>query len=90
MRRCHIIVKGLVQGVCFRYYTQAQAQRLGLNGWVRNRPDGAVEIMAEGDTASIDKLTEWSKSGPPQAEVAELISEDMKYTGELIGFDITY
>ena len=90
MKRCHIIVKGMVQGVCFRYYTQAQAQRLGLNGWVRNRSDGSVEIMAEGDSASIDKLIEWSKFGPPQAEVTEMISEDLKYTGEFKGFDITY
>ncbi len=90
MKRTHIIVKGMVQGVCFRYYTQIQAQKLGLYGWVRNRYDGSVEILAEGDSASIEKLKEWSKSGPPQADVTDLILEDMAYTGEFNSFEVTH
>ncbi len=49
MKKCvHIFVHGLVQGVCFRAYTEKQATNLNLTGWVRNRRDGRVEIMAEG------------------------------------------
>ncbi|PIW02177.1 MAG: acylphosphatase, partial [Deltaproteobacteria bacterium CG17_big_fil_post_rev_8_21_14_2_50_51_6] len=49
--------------------TRRQAQALGLKGWVRNRPDGSVEVLAEGPAHAADKLIEWSHQGPPAARV---------------------
>jgi acylphosphatase len=55
-KRIRAVVQGRVQGVFFRAYTQEEAQRLGLVGWVRNRPDGTVEAVAEGEAERIDQL----------------------------------
>lgn len=65
-------VHGRVQGVYFRASTQDQARRLGVQGWVRNRSDGTVELVAEGPQASLEALLAWARRGPPMAEVAEL------------------
>ena len=65
----HIIVHGRVQGVFYRASTQAVAQELHLAGWVRNRDDGSVEIHAEGDKATIERLIEWCRKGPPAATI---------------------
>lgn len=67
-----VIVRGLVQGVNFRSATQAQARRLGLSGWVRNRPDGAVEVLAEGPRGKLDQLLVFLHHGPRAASVAEV------------------
>ena len=68
-RRVQVVVKGRVQGVFFRASTLERAQELGLRGWVRNRPDGAVELVAEGDEASVANLVAWCHQGPPSARV---------------------
>ena len=52
-KRAHVIVEGRVQGVFFRAYTSDEAKKLGLAGWVRNRPEGSVEAIIEGDAASV-------------------------------------
>ena len=67
-----IIVSGRVQGVCFRVWTQEQARALGLSGWVRNRRDGSVEILACGDEAALDDLAALCRQGPPAARVVEV------------------
>jgi acylphosphatase len=67
--RIHAIVHGRVQGVNFRHYTAKEAGRLGLRGWVRNLPDGTVEVEAEGDTAALDTFLSWLHHGPPSARV---------------------
>jgi acylphosphatase len=67
--RLSAIVHGLVQGVNFRYYTQREARRLGLRGYVRNRGDGTVEVVAEGQRRSVEQLYAWLHSGPPMADV---------------------
>lgn len=69
MVRLNAIVHGLVQGVNFRYYTQRQARRLGLRGYVRNRGDGTVEVVAEGPRHAVEEFYAWLHSGPPMAEV---------------------
>lgn len=71
----HCFVTGRVQGVCFRMYTQQQAENNGLTGWVRNLPDGRVELMAFGDEQQLDKLNHWLKSGPGMAQVTDLKCE---------------
>jgi acylphosphatase len=55
-KRAHVIVEGRVQGVFFRAYTSDEAKKLGLTGWVRNRPDGTVEALVEGDADSVVNL----------------------------------
>lgn len=65
-----IIITGRVQGVGFRYHTQRTAQALGLKGWVRNRPDGAVEVWAEGEESALEGLLDWLRHGPPTARVS--------------------
>ena len=61
----HIVVHGSVQGVFFRASTQSQASEHSLTGWVRNLPDGTVEIHAEGEKESLDRFIEWCRQGPP-------------------------
>ena len=63
----HAVVHGRVQGVNFRAATQSQAQRLGLVGWVRNRDDGSVELVAEGPRVALDRLVKYLHQGPPAA-----------------------
>ena len=62
-------VTGRVQGVSFRYYTEQQARRLGVTGWVRNEPDGSVAVHAEGPEDAVDALVDWCRAGPPMARV---------------------
>jgi acylphosphatase len=65
----HVVVEGLVQGVSFRWHTRRTAQELNLQGWVRNRRDGSVEVMAAGEAKHVDQLVEWLHQGPPSARV---------------------
>jgi acylphosphatase len=71
--RCH--VAGLVQGVFFRASTREQAQTLGLTGYARNLPDGRVEVLACGSAASIARLKDWLRVGPPGARVSGVACE---------------
>ncbi|MBZ0271313.1 acylphosphatase [bacterium] len=65
----HVVVTGLVQGVFFRASAKAKARELGLSGWCRNRPDGAVELVVEGERARVEKMIAWCRQGPPSARV---------------------
>jgi acylphosphatase len=90
LRRGHFIVAGRVQGVCFRMYAREKAERLGLTGWVRNCPDGTVEITAEGESAALREFRAWCAHGPPYARVAAVDVEVVEPTGEFDGFGIAY
>jgi acylphosphatase len=68
----HAIVHGRVQGVFFRDSTRREATGLGLGGWVRNLPDGTVEVYAEGDRAGLDRLHAWLYRGPEAARVTRV------------------
>jgi len=68
----HAIVRGLVQGVSFRYYTAQTARQLSLAGYVRNLPDGTVEVLAEGEEGSLDEFAGWLEHGPRLARVTEV------------------
>ncbi|MBE7382413.1 MAG: acylphosphatase [Leptolyngbya sp. SIO1E4] len=88
MERIRIIVRGLVQGVGYRYNTLAKASQLGLTGYVKNLPDGTVEIVAEGPSPSLNQLLDWARQGPPAAEVQQV---DVTYdtaNGEFGNFSI--
>lgn len=68
----HLLISGRVQGVGFRYFTQKNASALGLKGWVKNLPDGRVEVMAEGPNEKVDELIKKCKQGPPSSYVKDL------------------
>lgn len=75
MNSCrHFLVSGRVQGVFFRAATQATAHRLGLTGWVRNLPDGRVELVACGAEEKLKQLEAWLWQGPPHARVEQVVS----------------
>ncbi|MFC2142831.1 acylphosphatase [Candidatus Aenigmatarchaeota archaeon] len=75
MKRAHMIVKGSVQGVSFRSFTHSVANNLSINGWVKNLPQGAVEIIAEGDDDKIEKFISEIKQGPSASQVDDVIIE---------------
>ena len=74
----HLRIRGIVQGVGFRYSTCREARRLGLRGWVRNCADGSVEVLAVGDDAQLDALEDWCRRGPPGARVEAIESSPMR------------
>jgi len=65
-------VEGRVQGVCFRHYTQQTANRLGINGWVRNCSDGAVEALIHGPDEAVKQMVAWLRHGPSSAVVSRI------------------
>ena len=83
----HCFVTGRVQGVCFRMFTQRQAEINDLTGWVRNLPDGRVEVMAFGNEQQLDKLNNWLKSGPSMAQVTDLKCEVIDFQ-DFDGFSV--
>ncbi len=87
IKRVHIVVTGQVQGVGFRYSTLAWGKSLGLKGWVTNRIDGSVEIVAEGEQNAIEKLIAKIKSDSP-GTVSKCIVEPEIPTGEFFGFEM--
>lgn len=88
--RVHMIIEGRVQGVWFRESARRQAQSLGVNGWVRNRPDGTVEAVAEGPDAPVQAFVSWCHSGPPAARVDQVRKTPEEYQGEFDTFEVTY
>ncbi|WP_308465593.1 acylphosphatase [Rathayibacter soli] len=77
MIRRRVLVHGRVQGVGFRYSCAIEAQAHNVGGWVRNRPDGAVEALFEGAETDVAALVEWMRTGPPWAHVraVEVVEE---------------
>jgi len=86
----HAVVHGRVQGVNFRAATQREAQRLRLAGWVRNRPDGSVEVLAEGPRAALDQLAAYLHSGPPAAAVSGVTAKWLAGAGAGPGFEVRW
>jgi len=72
LKRARVIVQGSVQGVFFRAETRDRARSLGLAGWVRNAPDGAVEAVFEGEDDRVESMVEWCRRGPAGARVEEV------------------
>lgn len=84
--RARLLVSGRVQGVGFRWSTVDQARRLGVRGWVRNRPDGRVEAEVEGERRDVEALVAWCRRGPPAAEVDDVEVGFAPHVGDLDGF----
>jgi acylphosphatase len=77
----HAVVRGLVQGVAFRWSTKTRARELGVAGWVRNLPDGSVEVWAEGPAVAVEDLVRWLGHGPPSARVEAVEVSDETPSG---------
>lgn len=86
--RLHALVSGLVQGVWFRQSTAEEAHRLGVKGWVRNLPNGRVEILAEGARDALEALAIWARTGPPLAGVDEVETHWEEPTGDFRDFKV--
>lgn len=88
LRRIRVTVAGRVQGVFFRAATQEKARSLGLAGWVRNLPDGRVELLAEGTNDVVGELLAWCRVGPKLARVDRCEVSEEQPTGDLVGFNV--
>jgi len=88
MKKVHIIISGYVQGVCFRYFTKIEARKLGLKGFVKNLPNGDVEVTAEGNKKEINELINFCRKGPALSGVANLKIEYEKFKGEFNDFTV--
>lgn len=87
--RAHVLIRGRVQGVAFRWETRRVAEVHRLTGWVRNLPDGRVEAVFEGDRKEVEAVINWCRQGPPVARVEDLNVQWEAVTGEHTGFGIT-
>ncbi|MEX2131143.1 MAG: acylphosphatase [Pseudohongiellaceae bacterium] len=87
IKSLHGFVNGYVQGVFFRVETQHMAQQLGLRGWVRNTPDGNVELLIHGSTASLAEMRLWLHHGPARARVISVELQTVEFDVP-VGFEI--
>jgi len=81
----HLRISGRVQGVGFRHYTQREARRRGISGWVRNRNDGTVEAVFHGAREDVERMVRWAQHGPPSATVTDV--QVTRAEGEYDGFE---
>ncbi|MGA2411373.1 MAG: acylphosphatase [Candidatus Binataceae bacterium] len=86
--RLRLTICGRVQGVFFRGSAAREAQKLGVTGYARNRADGTVEIVAEGQRAALKQFAVWARQGPPQAHIDNVIEEWSEARRELDRFRI--
>lgn len=87
-KRIQLVVRGRVQGVYFRASAQREARQLGLTGWVKNRKDGAVEVVCEGEEDQVKDFLAWAQTGPSTARVDKVETRWRSYTGEFPDFRI--
>jgi acylphosphatase len=88
--RARVIVEGRVQGVFFRHHTEEMAFNLDIKGWVKNRRDGSVEALFEGDKKNVDQIIQWCHRGPSEARVTKVHTTWENYTGEFDDFSVRY
>lgn len=88
--RVRILVSGRVQGVGFRYAAVREGRRLNLRGWVRNMPDGRVEVVAEGPENAVQKMVTWCHAGPPAALVTAVQHARIEMNEHLEGFGVRW
>jgi len=86
--RVHAVITGRVQGVGFRYFVLRSAKQLGLVGWVRNRTDGAVETVAEGDRQALERFVNELKTGPPMGWVQSVSVQWQPAENDFVNFVI--
>jgi acylphosphatase len=88
--RVQVVIEGRVQGVFFRASTRDEARARGLTGWVRNRPDGRVEALFEGDQRVVENMLAWCHKGPPYAYVDRVEVERQPFVGDQMDFRVLY
>lgn len=88
--RVRLVIEGSVQGVWFRDSTRTEAMASGVFGWVKNRRDGSVEVLAEGPEDRVKKLVLWCHHGPPYAQVTRVHETQEEWKGEFSSFDIVF
>jgi acylphosphatase len=88
--RVRLIIEGRVQGVWFRDSTRRKALGLGIRGWVKNRMDGGVEVLAEGPEKQVRQLVAWCHHGPSHARVTKVHETAEDWQGKFDSFDIIY
>jgi acylphosphatase len=88
--RAVVVFRGRVQGVYFRAHCAEKAEELGLDGYVRNMPDGSVQAVFEGDKAVIEACIEWNKGAQPYARVDVIDVSWMEPKGEFKGFHVRH
>jgi acylphosphatase len=88
LKQVQVVVRGRVQGVYFRASAQREARRLGLTGWVKNRPDGNVEVLAEGEEEGLKDLIAWANKGPSAARVERVDVRWRGFSGDFADFRI--
>jgi acylphosphatase len=84
------VLSGRVQNVGFRFFTEHAARVEGIHGWVANRRDGAVEVMAEGDVEALDRFEAKLRHGPPAARVDRVLVNEDVASGRASGFEIRH
>lgn len=89
MAAARFVIKGVVQGVGFRYHTQAKAKELSLTGWVRNLPDGSVESFAQGHSSILGDFEAWLWRGPTASQVVSVDKAPLDEDPSLVDFNIT-
>jgi acylphosphatase len=89
-RALRAVVHGRVQGVGFRWSAVREARSLGLSGTVGNRPDGTVEVVAEGNPVRLARLISWLEKGPPGARVSSVDVEWLPWSGAYNGFGVDF
>jgi acylphosphatase len=88
IKRVRAVVHGRVQGVGFRYFTMAKADRYGCTGWVRNMPDGTVEFEAQGPAGDVDSFALEIRNGPSLSHVSELMIVELPVEEKETGFEL--
>ena len=89
-QRVHILVSGKVQGVFFRQALKVIAKKNNVFGWVRNLPDKHVEAILEGDSESVNLVTEWTRVGPANSHVDDIKISDEEFKNEFSTFEVLY
>ena len=89
-RSFQVQIYGRVQGVGFRYSTRNLAKKMGINGWVRNSPDGSVEVYCEGDSAKLEKFLRWLAKGPIGSHVSRIQRREMPQSAKYRDFSINF
>jgi acylphosphatase len=88
LKQVQLVVRGRVQGVFFRASAQREAKRLGLTGWVKNRGDGAVELVAEGEEEGLKDVIAWANRGSSASRVERVDVRWRSFSGEFCDFRI--
>ena len=89
-RAVRVRIAGRVQGVYFRAWTRGEAERLGLDGWVRNESDGSVTALVAGPRQNVDAMIALLHRGPPEAVVSEVVVEETDPAEVVAGFSIRH